>query len=416
MSTDQNLLENAVNAAEHGIFITDPTGMLTRVNPAFCRITGYSSKELLGRNMSILQSGATSRDYYADLWSTINRGDTWRNEIVNQRRDGTLYWAFQVIAPVLDARNTVTHFVGIQHDITENRTLQAELDAVFTNTQDAIFLVDVDTEGFFRYLKLNPRHEQLTGLHTDTVRGHTPQQVLLPEIARHVTKKYQECVDALAPIAYEETLALPGGTRVWHTHLTPVVRGDRVTQIVGSSRDLTDRITMEEELRFLSEMDSLTGVANRRKIREELERELARAIRHSHALSILVLDVDHFKVVNDNFGHDTGDAVLRAITTTAEAILRPSDRLGRWGGEEFVIVLPETDKRGAVILAERVRGSIAESRALPEHSITVSIGVASLFDHQLATDTVDSLVQRADERLYRAKENGRNRACCDDND
>ena len=375
--------------------------------------------------MSVLRSGEMSSEYYQRLWSAISTGSSWQEEIVNKRKNGELYWAFQIITPVTDGSGAVVRYVGIQNDTTDARAMReerdqalAELDGVFSSTQDALFLVDVTEEGGFRYRKLNPAHEQQTGLTTAAVRDRTPRQVLPPEIADRVVANYTRCFSTGRPISYEEELDLPGGRRTWHTQLAPVMRENRVVQIVGAARDITERKQMEEELRYLSEMDPLTGIANRRKIREELEREISRAIRHSHPLSLLILDIDHFKSVNDNYGHETGDAVLRAISSTVEAVLRPSDRLGRWGGEEFVVILPVTDRKGALVLAERVRNAVCDSRAVPDHPITASIGVASLRSGPQAgpdgNDTVDSLVRRADEQLYRAKTEGRNRSCATD--
>lgn len=412
------LLQRAMDAAEHGIYVTDPEGTIEMVNPGFCNLTGYTHEQLIGERIGILKSGRMSADYYARLWSTIQSAQTWREEIINRRSDGTLYWAFQVITPVADDRQRVQHYVGIQNDISEKRTLQndrdaalAELDAVFSNTRDALFLIDVEEDGTFRYRKLNPAHETLTGFTTDEVRGKTPQQILPMAIARRLRENYRRCLESGSLVAYEEELDLPAGKRYWHTQLIPVRERGRVIQIVGSARDITERRHMEEELRYLSEMDALTGIANRRKTIEELEREIARAVRHDHPLSVLLLDIDHFKDVNDIFGHETGDSVLRAISSTAKAVLRPSDRLGRWGGEEFVIVLPETGPEGAQTLAGRVLDAVRDARAIPDYPITVSIGIASFRNVPGERDTVDSLVQRADERLYRAKDAGRNQAC-----
>jgi diguanylate cyclase (GGDEF)-like protein/PAS domain S-box-containing protein len=425
VSEKKELLQRAVEAAEHGIYITSPDGVLEYVNPAFCAITGYAEEELLGKRMSVLRSGEMDSEYYRRMWSSISRGSSWQEEIVNRRKNGDLYWAFQIIAPVTDRDGEVIRYVGIQNDTTEARALReerdqalAELDGVFSGSQDALFLIDVEEDGTFRYRKLNPAHERLTGLTTAAVRGRTPHQVLATEAARRVVANYTRCTVAVQPVSYEEELDLPGGRRTWHTQLAPIVRAGRVVQIVGAARDISERKQMEEELRYLSEMDPLTGIANRRKVREELEREIARATRHSHPLSLLILDIDRFKAVNDQFGHETGDAVLRAVSSTIEAMLRPSDRLGRWGGEEFVVILPVTSAAGALVLAERVRKAICDSRAVPDYPITASVGVASLRSVSEADpdgpDTVDTLVRRADERLYRAKHDGRNRTCAED--
>lgn len=157
--------------------------------------------------------------------------------------------------------------------------------------------------------------------------------------------------------------------------------------------------------------DGLTEVANRRKLEEFLERELAGAIRHKRPLSVAVIDADHFKAVNDNFGHIAGDYVLRRIAHVIQGVIRKDELLARYGGEEFVIVMPESTLEQSSMLAEKVRKLIEETKfTFEEHTIpvTVSVGVAN---HYSKLQDVDAFIKAADEALYRAKETGRNRVC-----
>lgn len=157
--------------------------------------------------------------------------------------------------------------------------------------------------------------------------------------------------------------------------------------------------------------DGLTEVANRRKLEEFLERELAGAIRHKRPLSVAVIDADHFKAVNDNFGHIAGDYVLRRLAHVIQGVIRKDELLARYGGEEFVIVMPESTLQQASLLAEKVRKLIEETKFhFEEHTIpvTVSVGVAH---HYSKLQDVDAFIKAADEALYRAKETGRNRVC-----
>jgi diguanylate cyclase (GGDEF)-like protein len=152
--------------------------------------------------------------------------------------------------------------------------------------------------------------------------------------------------------------------------------------------------------------DDLTGLVNRRRFIEALESEIVRANTFHSPLSVVLGDLDHFKLVNDRFGHQTGDEVLRQFAGLVRAHLRDVDVPGRIGGEEFAILLPETDAAGAVAVAERVRRSLRSLRPGPERGtpVTASFGVA-----ELATgETGDELLRRADVALYRAKSEGRN--------
>jgi len=169
-------------------------------------------------------------------------------------------------------------------------------------------------------------------------------------------------------------------------------------------------ITARETLREQASTDPLTGLANRRTILEVLDRELARCRRSGGVCSVAMVDLDHFKAVNDTYGHSAGDAVLRQAASTMRATLRPYDLLGRYGGEEFVVVLPGCDAAGAGAAAERLRASMAATAiAVAEVSlrVTCSLGVAVG-----ATENSwerDRLLSTADAALYRAKEQGRDR-------
>lgn len=165
-----------------------------------------------------------------------------------------------------------------------------------------------------------------------------------------------------------------------------------------------------EEIYRLTILDGLTGVHNKRFFLEFLERELARAERHARPLSLAMLDLDHFKKINDTHGHLVGDTALKRVAHVIQDRVRRDELLARYGGEEFVVVLPETDLRGALAFCEVVRRQVEEhSFTFDEQEIrvTVSIGIASLGPEHDA----DTLIREADAQLYKAKRAGRNRIC-----
>ena len=154
--------------------------------------------------------------------------------------------------------------------------------------------------------------------------------------------------------------------------------------------------------------DPLTGTGNRLALESTLGREIGLAARHSQPLSILVIDIDHFKSINDRFGHTTGDCVLQDVANQLMDSCRDTDATYRYGGEEFVVILNRTDREGAIISAERIRQQIAEMTTAygeQEISVTVSIGISSL----QPKDSLNTLFDRADKALYEAKSAGRNR-------
>ncbi|WP_185827567.1 sensor domain-containing diguanylate cyclase [Halomonas nitroreducens] len=173
-------------------------------------------------------------------------------------------------------------------------------------------------------------------------------------------------------------------------------------------RDITERKEVEHRLEALSRRDPLTGVANLRYFFERAADEYARVRRSGGDCSLLMLDLDHFKRINDHWGHATGDEVLKAFCDTVRDSLREVDLLGRLGGEEFAVLLPDTDREGAARVAERLRRRV-EQHPVPQDSqvipYTVSCGVATLRPDD---DSAEAVLRRADDALYRAKAAGRN--------
>jgi diguanylate cyclase (GGDEF)-like protein len=176
--------------------------------------------------------------------------------------------------------------------------------------------------------------------------------------------------------------------------------------IAGLARQRTRLTVLNGELGRLAAVDPLTGLRNRRAIEEFLHDALSAARRHGHSLSLLVIDVDHFKTFNDRLGHRAGDAVLAHTARVLDGALRAEDAIGRWGGEEFLVVLPGTDEDGAVQATVRLRVALADDQpqAASEHGlpVTVTIGVA-----EWQQEEMNELISRADRALYSGKAAGR---------
>ena len=183
--------------------------------------------------------------------------------------------------------------------------------------------------------------------------------------------------------------------------------GDTIVKFLSGS-DIEAQY--HETIYNMTIVDGLTQINNKRYLMETLEREIPRARRHQRPLSVLMFDIDHFKQVNDNYGHLAGDYVLKELATLVKSRLRPDDVVGRYGGEEFCAALPETPLVGAASIAEDLRSRIEERRFVFEGEampVTVSLGCAEL-DGEM---DVLKLVKAADEKLYEAKRGGRNRVC-----
>ncbi|MFT3848846.1 MAG: diguanylate cyclase [Propionivibrio sp.] len=253
---------------------------------------------------------------------------------------------------------------------------------------------------------------------------------------------YFACRDSAQTVKFSQQLVFQGQERLFETLLVPVTNAQgEVTHICGTARDLTaflvaqrslEELNRQLELRVadrtraldqanaelreanrvlekLAASDSLTELANRRVFFERAAAEVLRAHRYGHPLALQMLDLDHFKSINDHFGHAAGDEVLRQLAGVVRANLRHNDLAARIGGEEFVVLLPETRLTDAAQHAERLRAAIAALRipfAQSMISVTVSIGVAALDSGELSPEP---MLMRADSALYGAKQDGRNR-------
>jgi diguanylate cyclase (GGDEF)-like protein len=183
-------------------------------------------------------------------------------------------------------------------------------------------------------------------------------------------------------------------------------RRDEIGTLAEDFDSMLDQLSEKSALlQQLATTDSLTGILNRRAIMDALTRESSRAGRYGLPLSVLMTDIDHFKDVNDTYGHAAGDDVLMGVARKLAATVRDSDFAGRFGGEEFLIVLPHQDAHGAVLAAERIRTGIEKTVMGAETlKVTVSIGVGTL-----AEGKTEEMLARADKALYEAKRSGRNR-------
>lgn len=183
--------------------------------------------------------------------------------------------------------------------------------------------------------------------------------------------------------------------------------------MVGFRKSMKERQHFENALFEMANTDKLTGIYNRRRFGELLRWELKKYGRYQRNACLLLFDLDHFKKVNDTYGHQVGDDVLVAIAQICKTVLRKIDIFGRYGGEEFIAFLPETDREGALVVAERLRGTI-ESASIPSNEgpihITISIGIAPFGD--IDELSIDSVIKQADDALYSAKNRGRNRVFC----
>ncbi|MBV5316748.1 MAG: diguanylate cyclase [Desulfobulbaceae bacterium] len=318
---------------------------------------------------------------------------------------------------------------GLLREIEIRKQTQAALaqsEAYYRNLtetmKDVVWILDTAT---LRFSYVSPSVQKLRGFTSEEIMAQPMAASLTPESTVYVEERIQKLRDDFlsgkmpADQFYTSEVEQPckDGTTVWTEVIARFVRNEKTgsVDIHGVTRDISDRRALRMELQRQASIDELTGIYNRRYFLACAEKEIQRCQRHGRALSFLMLDIDHFKLVNDICGHAVGDLALQAVTRAFSELLRSSDSVGRLGGEEFAMILVETNTVNALAVAERIRQQV-EQISLTTTSgqpvlLRVSIGVAA---YRPESDTLSALMMRADQALYRAKQTGRNRVDCMD--
>lgn len=281
---------------------------------------------------------------------------------------------------------------------------QAAVEAAY----DAVLITDAELElPGPRIVYVNPAFTQMTGYNLDEIIGKTPRIMQGPETDWSVIRRLRDDLDHGRPFeGKSKNYRKDGSAFIMEWTIAPVLdEENRVTHYVALQRDVTERERLLEMLRHQALFDELTGALNRAETQRLLSTEVQGACRYGGQLSIIMFDIDQFKSVNDKHGHNAGDDVLRCIAQVVRPRMRTTDNFGRWGGEEFVVLLPQTGLDGAKALAEDLRARIEALEFDDDLRITASFGVAARIDE--ADET--ALIERADRALYASKDGGRNR-------
>jgi diguanylate cyclase (GGDEF)-like protein len=279
------------------------------------------------------------------------------------------------------------------------------------------------------YLMVNSSFARLAKREPDWLVGRKGHEIIDRETALILDDLGQRALRDKTPVSTEVDLVFDGERRIFRVSKVALINPEGMTIILGSMQDITadrllaERLKTENQrlesmvaertiqleranavLATLAETDRLTKLANRRKIDSVLAEEFILAQRYQ-SFSLIMLDIDHFKAINDQFGHPVGDDVLQKLAALLRSQCRATDLIGRWGGEEFLIISRNTPLPGALDLARKLRQQVEQAAILPAQPVTASFGVTSL----CPDDTVGTVLQRVDSLLYQAKQRGRNR-------
>lgn len=404
------LLKAAVEQAFNAVVITDagasPAGpRIVYANPAFSLMTGYSLEELLGQNPRILQGALTNQDVIDELRECLREGRFFRGSAVNYRKNGTHYTVEWNISPLKNAAGEITHYVSVQQDVSQVMAVQSTshlLAKALDAAQDAVFITDAN--GVIEFV--NQGFEAITGYSMPEVIGRTPAVL---KSGKHDAPYYRQLWQSLkAGETFRATLVNrhKNGQLIHCEETVSPVRGrdGEITHFVSIIKDMSDRVYRERDLRQQATQDGLTGLLNRRAGELQLESACFSAREQDEPFCIIFVDVDHFKNINDTWGHPAGDKVLQSVASHLRAGVRTTDSVVRWGGEEFMVILHHCELSAALEQAERLRERMARAPQPEVGQVTLSMGVAEIQSGEALAD----LIARVDKALYRAKSEGRN--------
>ena len=418
VSLQAKMLGEVLNNVGAFIYTKDLKGFYTYVNQAVLDLFDKKLEEVVGFDDSHFLDLDLSTQLNKNDKKVMFEGITVESEETNyikSLKETRIYKA--VKNPLYDTNGNIIVMCGVSTDITDEKKLQQTvksqqhlLNAVLDNADAYIYMKDIDRT--FQYV--NSKVANLFGDTPENIIGKKDTEVLPIEVAEHFHLSDQKVFETNKKQIIEESSEDERGElRHYISTKIPYQLEEGIPALIGFSTDVTELYALKEEFKKQANTDSLTELYNRRYFTDHSEREFYRAKRHLRIVSLISIDIDHFKNINDCYGHPAGDKVLMSVAKCLLPCIRQEDILARIGGEEFSILLPETTLQSAKVVAERIRLNQSNLSITGEWkgeiTLTVSIGVTCI---KFEDDTFDDFFRRGDKALYQAKALGRNQVYC----
>ena len=418
------ILRQVIDSMTDAVFFKGLDGKYLGCNPEYEKLIGKSEAEIIGKTAYDLNNDEVAKIYTTSDQSVIQSKKSVSFELWTTKADGTRALFVNKKSPICDSNGNVFGILGVLVDITRQKGIEDKLKAseeryriIAENTSDAIWVYNMDQDRFTYY---SPAVLELRGLTVEEAMSEKLMDTVSPEHKALASNKIQAAKNDLLEHPEKSRVEIleikqptKSGEPIW-VEVSAKLRfnNQNEIEILGVSRNIEDRKQAENEIIYLGYHDQLTGLHNRHYLETILLKEMDRSDRYSSSLSMLILDLDNFKLVNDSWGHPVGDDVLRLIAKVIEETVREADIFVRFGGEEFIVLMPQTSMSGALKAAEKIRAAIEKASHPVAGTQTVSIGVAQ----RMSNESFRHWYRRTDEALYQAKENGRNRVVASDED
>lgn len=414
-----------LESIHEGYFEIDLKGRLTFFNDSLCRILGFSKEELIGVEYRQLMDKEESQRVYREYHSVYTTGK--RNEGFDWqiiRKDGKRRYVEGSISLLKDSAGKRVGFRGIARDITGRKLMQDRLHqeerrfrALVEHSSDII--VATDLTGTITYV--NPAVEKVLGFKPEERIGRKGFELIHPDDSNFLIDSFATLISDANPRVVKGEIHLrhkDDTYRALEAVGSNLIKDNSVEGIIVNYRDITERKRAEDMLRKseqryqeLSIIDDLTKLYNSRHFYAQLEKEIERANRYKQPMTLLLMDLDKFKIFNDTYGHVEGDHVLARFGKVIKKCLRDTDSAYRYGGEEFTIILPMTTSQDGFVTAERIRHEFKNEVFTPVPGkkvvMTMSIGISQYGRNE----NMKEFVHRVDKLMYQAKQNGRDRIC-----
>jgi len=418
LSLPINSLSEVLNSVGAFIYTKDLQGHYTYANKAVLDLFDKKLREVIGFDDSHFFDLTLSKQLSENDQKVMSNNITVENEETNFLKDIQEVRIYKTIKkPLHDDCGNVVGMCGISTDITEEKKLDKKLkeqkqllDTVLDNVDAYIYMKD--SERTFKYV--NSKVAELFGNTVKNIVGKKDTEVLPIEVAEHFNLSDQKVFDTNQKQVIEESSEDENGnTNHYISTKIPYYQEGELPALIGFSTNVTELYLLKEEFKKQANTDPLTELYNRRYFTEHAEREFHLAKINLQSMSLISIDIDHFKNINDQFGHPIGDSVLIAVAKCILASVRKNDILARIGGEEFSVLLPNTSLAAAKVIGEKIRLNQSDllitGQWKGEIKITVSLGISHL---KVEDKDFDELFSRADKALYQAKASGRDQVFC----